>query len=224
MNRNVHTHERPNVTVESSPVAASHLCITGRRSIRRGFNLIELLLALAISVALLAATLVALNASYIAYQRTTRAASTHTISRLAMDRMLALIRTGRDFGPLPANPNDPIVKSDLIEIITANEQGVLIEWVEAEEALYIKLFDPDTGAIYASHLLLEGVPAQYDSSNQRIKPFTLEFERGRHLYRATIDMTIVPDDNMSLQIEGSDAPVIRLVATAMPRVNALSSY
>ena len=43
---------------------------------RRGFNLVELLLALVISAALLTATMVALNASFMAYQATTEVAST----------------------------------------------------------------------------------------------------------------------------------------------------
>lgn len=192
---------------------------------RRGFNLVELLMALAITAALLTATLVALNASYIAYQQTTRAASTHTISRLAMDRMLTLIRTGEEFGPLPSNPNNPIVYSDLIEIVTApdnngNQQGIILEYDEEDQALWVRLFIPSTGVITGNHLLLEGVIPQFDSEGQRLSPFTLEFERGRHLHRATIDLTVVPDDNMSLEIEGAHEHVIRLVATAMPRVSA----
>jgi len=192
---------------------------------RRGFNLVELLMALTITAALLTATMVALNASYIAYQKTTRAASTHTISRLAMDRMLTLIRTGEAFGPLPSNPNFPIVHSDLIEIVTMPDhngvrQGIVLEWVEADEALWVRLFNPETGTITASHILLEGVIAQFDSGGQRIKPFTLEFEFGRHLHRATIDLSVIPDDNLSLDIEGAEEYMIRLVATAMPRLAA----
>lgn len=197
----------------------------GRPMHRRGFNLIELLMALAITAALLTATLVALNASYIAYQQTTRSASTHTISRLAMDRMLTLIRTGEEFGPLPGNPNDSIQQSDVLEIVTmpdvnGNRQGITLEWIEDDEALWVHLFDPGTGDITGSHLLLEGVVAQYDEDGDRVMPFTLEFEYGRHLHRATIDLAVVPDDNLSLDIEGDHARVLRLVATAMPRMAA----
>jgi hypothetical protein len=186
---------------------------------------VELLMALAITSALLVATMVALNASYIAYQRTTQAASTHTISRLAMDRMLTLIRTGEEFGPLPSNPNDPIVHSDLIEIVTMPDhngvrQGIVLEWVEADEALWVRLFNPETGVITGNHILLEGVVAQFDGNGQRIEPFTLEFEFGRHLHRATIDLSVIPDDNLSLDIEGNEDFMIRLVATAMPRLSA----
>ena len=52
-----------------------------RRRRRRGFNLVELLIALAISATLLTATMLALAASFMAYQSTTEVASTHTLSR-----------------------------------------------------------------------------------------------------------------------------------------------
>ena len=68
------------------------------RTARWGFNLVEMLIALVITAALLTATMVALDASFMAYQATTEEASTHTISRLIMNRMLTLIRTGQEFG------------------------------------------------------------------------------------------------------------------------------
>jgi hypothetical protein len=54
-----------------------------------------MLIAMAITSALLSATMVALDASFMAYQSTTEVASTHTVSRLAMLRMMTLIRTGQ---------------------------------------------------------------------------------------------------------------------------------
>ena len=76
-----------------------------------------------------------------------------------------------------------------------------------------------------SYVLLDGVINRYDpptstSEDDRIKPFTLEYEFGRKLYRATIDLTVVPDDNQSTTIDGTNADQIRLVATAMPRISA----
>ena len=47
-----------------------------RTRTRRGFNLIELLIALAITASLLTATMVAIHASFQAYQTTTEVAST----------------------------------------------------------------------------------------------------------------------------------------------------
>lgn len=195
------------------------------RVIRRGFNFVELLIALAISAALLTATMVALQTSFIAYRKTTRSASSHTIGRLVMDRMQTLIRTSTEFGPRPVNPANPIVETDVIEFITSGEtpQGIVIEWVENEEALYVRLFDPDSGTITSSHVLLGGVVAQFDEEGQRVRPFTLEYDKGRYLYRATIDLAVVPDDTQRLAVEGDEPSIIRLVGSAMPRTAAYST-
>lgn len=200
----------------------------GRRPsrIRRGFNIVELLIALAITGALLSATMVALDASFMAYQSTTEVASTHTVGRLMMYRMLTLIRSGQDFGPFPVNPQDSIVQSDFIEILTpptaANPAGQILElrWVEADQALYV-VVDPGLPG-EAQYLLLEGVVRQDDPNNpgDYIRPFTLEYEVGRELHRATIDLTIVPDDNMSVELDGDNQEIIRMVASAMPRMAA----
>ena len=189
-----------------------------RRAMRRAFNLVEMLIALAISAALLTATMVALDASFMSYQSTTEVASTHTISRLVMHRMLTLIRNGDEFGPVPVVPTTTIVESDFIEFMTPDGDVLALEWVEDDEALYA-IIDPG-GAGEEQHLLLEGVVAQYDSDGELISPFTLEYELGRKLGRATIDLSIVPDDNMSMQLDGDNTQAIRLVATAMPRSSA----
>jgi prepilin-type N-terminal cleavage/methylation domain-containing protein len=181
---------------------------------RRGFNLVEMLIALAITAALLAAVMVALDASFMAYQSTTEVASTHTIGRLAMHRILALIRTGVEFTPVPIDPRDTVRQSDYLDILTPDGDVISIEWREAEEALYVVVNDQEA-------LLLEGVVAQYDpDTGDRIPPFTLEYELGNILHRATVDLTIVPDDNMSVVMDGDSQDVIRLVASAMPRMSA----
>lgn len=185
-----------------------------RRIVRRGFNLVELLLALAITGALLSATMVALDASFMAYQTTTEVASTHTIGRLVMSRMLTLIRTGTEFGTDTTwDPRETVTTSDLIDFRLADGNILTIRWDEMDEALYV---DQDG----LSYVLLEGVPPQYDDGGVRIKPFTVEYELGRVAHRVTIDLTVVPDDNMSLELEGDNTDVIRLVASAMPRAEA----
>ena len=101
---------------------------------RRGFNLVELLIALAISSALLAATMASLDASFTAYQTTTEMASTHTVARMTMHRVLGLIRTGQEFGPFPINPQDTLVEEDYIEFFTANDRYMRLEWWETPDA------------------------------------------------------------------------------------------
>jgi prepilin-type N-terminal cleavage/methylation domain-containing protein len=185
---------------------------------RRGFSLVEMLIALAITSTLLTAVFVALDASFTAYQRTTEVASTHTISRLTMHRMLTLIRTGSEFGPFPTNlTEDPVVESDYMEFYAANGQLMRLEWRPSEEALYIVYIAED--GVETASLLLEGV-TQEDDDGGYIPPFTLEYVKGTQLYRATIDLTVVPDDNMSVELDGVNLDVLRLVASAMPRDQA----
>lgn len=210
---------------------------SGKTYSRRGFNLIEMLIALAISAALLTATLVALDASFFAYQKTTEVASTHTIGRLAMHRMLTLVRTGTDFGPFPLNPNDPDIESDFIEFRTMSTalhptgQIMALVWVsEPRQTEYTAIDYPITNALYIVtdpgdpdeniFLLIENVVQKAAPGDPAKSPFTLEYEKGRKLYRATIDLTIQPDDNQSLSLEGENLDRIRLVASAMPRASA----
>lgn len=187
------------------------------RHVRRGFSLVELLIALAITAALLTATLVSLNASFTAYQKTTEVASTHTISRLVMHRMTTLIKSGRDFGPFPENPLTTTVESNYIEFYNIDDQLMRLEWDPDAEVLYIVNIDGGGNETY--NLLLEGV-TQADGAGGTITPFTLEFEKGTRLYRASIDLTVVPDDNMDLDIEGDNVDELRLIASAMPRSQA----
>ncbi len=188
------------------------------RRVRRGFNLVELLMALSITATLLTATMVALDASFMAYQNTTEVASTHTISRLAMHRILTMIRTGQDFRPRPLAPQDRIEESDFIDFRLPGGNVVTVEWDQAEEALYIR----PGGAGNPRYLILEGVieqfyPTGHPREGELIMPFTLEYELGFELYRATIDIAVQPDDNMNVGLDGNRNEIIRLVATSMPR-------
>jgi hypothetical protein len=176
-------------------------------------------MALAISAALLTATMVAVDASFIAYQRTTEVASTHTVSRLAMHRITTLIRTGTDFRPLPADPLDAIVESDFIDFRMPDDTIISLEWDAADEAIYVVVGGPG-GPRY---LLIEGVieqrypPDHPDRPDEVVAPFTLEYDRGFTLYRATLDLAIQPDDNMDVTLDGDTQETIRLIATTMPR-------
>ncbi len=197
------------------------------RRARRGFNLLEMLIALALTAALMAATMVALDASFMAYQTTTELASTHTISRMILMRILTLIRTGQGFSPFPLNPQDSLVLSNEMQFLTPTGDILSIEWIGAADvdaahpnfdALYLTVTPPG-GPTGAPQLLLEGV-TQADEFGNHIEPFALEYELGRNLFRATVDLTIVPDDNMSVDLDGDNQQVIRLVASAMPRIAA----
>jgi prepilin-type N-terminal cleavage/methylation domain-containing protein len=199
-------------------------CSLQRSGARRGFNLIELLISLAITAVIMVATMVAIRASFMAYQSTTEVASTNSIARLAMHRMLALIRTGQDFlGPYPDDPNELLLESTYVELVTpapASDE-IRIEWIETADANHSV-----GNALYASinggapDVILEGVIATVDGAGNPIMPFTLEYIAGRQLSRVTIDLTIVPDDNLSVTLDGHNTATIRLVASTMPRITS----
>ncbi len=184
---------------------------------RRAFSIIEVLLAISITSLLLTSLLAALSASFRAYQATTESASRHTIARLTMHRLMALIRTGTKFGPYPANVvTDPIIQSDYIEFVAADGTFVRVEYRPVDEALYV-IVDPTGEA--TEELLLTGVAPVYDGEGERVPPFTLQYVRGPLLYRATVDLLIAEDTAVNLEIEGSDVPPLRMVASTMPRNN-----
>jgi prepilin-type N-terminal cleavage/methylation domain-containing protein len=187
---------------------------TPPRPRRRGFNLIEVLIALAITATLLTATLAALDASFRAYQATTEEVSTQSIGRIVMHRMLTLIRTGTDFGPFPEDPRVTTIQSDFIQFRTQNEEVVTISWDRNRKQLLYELEGQ------AAVELLDGVVGTTDAQGILQSPFTLSYENGRQLYRATIDLTVEPNEVIQLDIEGDRARTIRLVGSAMPRIEA----
>lgn len=184
---------------------------------RRAFSIIEMLLAISITSILLTSLLAALSASFRAYQATTESASRHTIARLTMHRLLAMIRTGTQFGPYPDNViTDPIIQSDYLEFVAADGTFVRVEYRDLDESLYVVV---DPLGEPREELLLTGVAPIFDEENERIPPFTLHYTRGPLLYRATIDLLIVEDNEINLAVEGSDVPPLRMVASTMPRNN-----
>ncbi|MCC6907343.1 MAG: prepilin-type N-terminal cleavage/methylation domain-containing protein [Phycisphaerales bacterium] len=204
----------------ASPISLPRLHRAGGpkpRPRRRAFSIVEVLLAITITSLLLTSLLAALSASFRAYQATTESASRHTIARLTMHRLLALLRTGTQFGPYPANViTDPIIQSDYVEFVAADGTFVRVEYRPIEEALYV-IIDPTGEA--SEELLLTGVSPVYDSEGERVPPFTLQYVRGPLLYRATVDLLIAEDAEVDLALEGSDVPPLRMVASTMPRNN-----
>jgi len=189
-----------------------------RNQKRRAFSLIEVLVALAITASLLVTVMVALDASFRAYRSTTESASRHTIARLTMHRMLALIRTGSQFGPFPVNViTTPIITSDYLEFLSSAGEVLRIEYRPDDEAFFV-IQDPG-GPNETESLLISGAPPQYDENNARILPFTLQYDVGPKLHRATVDFLIGSDPNVDIGIEYEDAPPLRLVASAIPRNN-----
>jgi prepilin-type N-terminal cleavage/methylation domain-containing protein len=177
----------------------------------RGFSLVEMLIALAISAALLVAVLSALVASFRAYQATTEQASTHVIGRVIMHRMMALVRNGVDFGPLPEDARDRYVLTDEFVFVDEDGREIALRLDRPTSALLMKVGDA------AEQLLLEGVRGPVDETGAAIGAFTLEFEQGTTLVRASFDLTVDADDNASVALEGDEVIPIRLVGSTAPR-------
>ncbi len=185
---------------------------------RRGFSLIEVLVSLAISAALLSSVMVALDASFRAYRQTTESASRHTIARLTVHRVMSLIRTGSEFGPFPDDVlSTPTISSDYIEFLAASGEVLRIEYRVDDETFFV-LQNPGEDSEVET-VLLSGAPPQYDGEGDRILPFTLRYEVGPKLYRATFDLSIADDADIDLAMEYTASPPLRLVASTMPRNN-----
>jgi len=210
------------------------------RARRRGFSLIDMLLALAISGMALAATFQALNVSFMNYQNITDSASSHVVSRIMMHRVLALIRTGTDFGPFPADVLlNPEIESDFIEFVSRRDAGgdptqiMRIEFRQDAGAplgeLWLVLIDPTGAEANQEQVMLDAVEAAQ---------FRMTYDVGPRLRRCTVDLSIVPndtiergvdsdedgdidenDDNADTDLYGDAAAArrIRLVASASPR-------
>lgn len=213
---------------------------------RRGFSMIEMLLAISISATLLTATMAALDSMYKGYKQTTESASTHVISRIVMSRLLGMIRTGTDFGPVPldvldsqANP----LAADFFEFVSVRDdttdeplEMIRVEWRVPGEEAELRSWsvadgppepDPDdpqvAGELWYVRLDLNADPPSVIDqrpllSGVRSAIFTLEYDVGPTLVRGTVDLIVEPNDSQDLTI-GADARVqtFRLIASTAPR-------
>jgi hypothetical protein len=186
---------------------------------------VELLVALTISAMLLTAMLSALDAAWRSYKHTTESASTHVVSRIVMHRLLAMIRTGSDFSPYPADTTDPDenpMATNTLEFVTEADRAAgngRITRIErrgdaaqpGRYELWLVYLDGRTSppTVTEQYPLLRDV---------REAVFVLEYDAGPRLRRATVDLTIQPNDFADVRTGlDIDTPMIRLVASAGPR-------
>ena len=209
----------------------------------RGFSLIEMLIALTISATLLTAALGALDAMFKGYQQTAESVSTHVISRIAINRMLNMIRTGSDFGPFPSdvldNTTNPL-RADYFEYVSAKSASGATTEVTRVEYRY-----PDHAALLrtwgasgnppALHFTPTGPGALYlvvtnTTSNTSTESlllsgvnsatFELNYDVGPRLVRATIDIVATTSESADIDVKVGAAPqTIRMIASAVPRRN-----
>lgn len=205
----------------------------------RGFSLIEMLIALTISATLLTATLSALNASFQSYKVVTDSSSTHVVTRNVMNRVMGQIRMAdpASFQPFPAagDTYDPAqnpqrstwIQFDTLPDVDGTWRRIRIGpqegtgpaagiFSEAFDLLYSETLYDESGAVIrpaSIRPLLRGL---------RSAEFTLQYQPGPTLVRATVDLTILPNDvsdgaggvTLAAKIESN---TIRMVSTVEAR-------
>lgn len=192
---------------------------------RRGFNLVEMLIALAITAMLLTATMVALDASFMAYQSTTEQVSTIMVARLVESRMTSVTRIAQEYGPYPSHPQTTEIYSDLLELQLPNDDLIGFRLDAQTGILYYQEYT--TGNL-VEHELLRGIDNPPDVTdldddginNEQRPPFVLEYSLGRQLDRMCCSMVIRPDDVQHLDIEGNYDSTINMEFCVIPRVES----
>jgi len=211
----VNTHCRTSVRTPRRAAAA-----------RPAFSIVEMLIALAITSALLTASLAALDASFKSYKVTSDSASTHVVARIVNQRVMALLRTGSEFGPYPEDVLDPDqnpIVSTFIEFESFEDADAGLRQItrlerrddsEDREGLYELWY---VRMDFVDGTLAETVERPLIRNLTEVS-FTLEYDIGPRLRRATVDLTIQPDDLQDAAIAADlEAPTIRLVSSTSAR-------
>ena len=184
-----------------------------------GLSLPELMISLAIVAVLLTATMVATDASFRAYAAAAESASTQTATRLVTHRVLTLIRTSVAHGPLlPGSGGNPavtiegdVLTSPYLELIDQEGNEIRIDYHATPRELWVTIRPADGGDVVVQPLLGGVTDAKFYCKRRkdRLGVWVLE--------RASMDLTIHPDDDATLEIENANVPPIRVVASTMPR-------
>jgi hypothetical protein len=197
----------------------------GRRGVRRAFSMVELMIAFTVSTLMLTACLVALDSTFKSYEHTTESASTHVVSRLVMTRVMAMLRQGEEFGPYPMGVLVPTaIDSSYVEFVSLDDPATGQRQVTRLE----KVADPNQSGsfmlAYKRWDYLNGTQvASFDYpllKNVKQAKFTLEYDVGPKLRRATVDLTVEPEDvrnNATAISQDLHVPVVRLIASTTPR-------
>ena len=196
---------------------------------RRGFSLVEFMVAITISTTLLAATLGALDASFKSYKATTESASVNVTTRLAMHRLTTLIRNAENFGPYPVNPiATPTITSTEIEFEAVVNPGAASGEVERQVWRIVRMTeDTDLGPfrLDAEVTSLDPAGVQVGSAFTQVlmykvtdARFLLDYDVGPRLRRATIDLTVGAREDQADTLETDlTTRQIRMVSSVRPR-------
>ena len=184
----------------------------------RGLSILELLLALAITAVLLTATAAAIAASFRAYGDAVEQAGAQVATRMVTQRLLGLIRGSTAHGPLEpdADADPPItldgdtITSSHIELIDPQGRVLRCEYRAADEELWLIMNAGETDE--QAQPLIAGVTAASFTLRRWLNDDDLW-----ELERATIDLTVQPDEDATLALENGPAQAIRVIASTKPR-------
>ena len=185
----------------------------------RGLGLVELLISLAISAALLTAVAVATDAAFKSYQVNQEQATLTQRARLSLYRMLTQIRTTKAHQPYTAAQVTNFSKGQIV-----TDTGISMFDDSSTQTTY--LFDSASQELRqiragTTHVLLSGV------KNFQIKMEPMKsansVKTGSQTYdllmRATIQVTVATNSKTSKSSETTGTQLVTVSSSVMPRRN-----
>jgi len=199
-----------------------------RHGVRRGLGLPELLIALAISAALLTATAVAIDASFQAYGVTQAQASLAQRARVSLHRIVTYIRTTEQHRPDNDDPIDDfaaglVCTDTAIRMMTTDTAGVIFR--QQDDCLVSVPFSVASGALVegTAHVLIKGVQAGDFTVTFEPMKSAEQIRTGQPAYdqlkRASISLTVRPATTTKVAGEQVSAQPVTISAAVMPRRN-----
>ncbi|MFP4224472.1 MAG: prepilin-type N-terminal cleavage/methylation domain-containing protein [Phycisphaeraceae bacterium] len=200
--------------------ASSHQRQAAPARRQAGLSLVEVLISLAITSILLAATMVAIDTSFKAYAAAAESATTQASTRLVTHRLLALMRTSTAHAPTrtedakrPVTITGNTIESPYIELVDARGNLIEINYHSDQQELTVTTTPyPWDSSTPTTHPLIGGVTDCTFHLHRRETPdgvYVLE--------RGSINLTVAPDRDNTLAIEADGSAPIRIVASTMPR-------
>lgn len=191
-----------------------------RRNRHRGVGLVELLVALSISAALLTAVAVATDSSFKAYAINEEQSNLLQRGRLGMNRLMTYIRTCKEHQPINTaqingfTAGATITDSGISMFTEAGEQ-IDVQYDAANRRI---LMSKDGGL---AHVLARGVVA-FQVKMEPMKSAASLRAGGSYdlLRRATVLITLQTEGNAADLDESQDSQFVTLSSSVMPRRNA----
>jgi hypothetical protein len=190
----------------------------GRQRRNAGLGLVELLVALAISAALLTAVAVATDSSFKAYAINEEQSGLTQRARLCMHRMLTYMRTCKEHQPITDTEvtrfSQGVIVTDIgVSMFTEDGRQLDFEY----DAPNRKLMLVENGV---SRELLHGVEAFYVKMEPMKSPSAIRGGTGYDLLRrATILLTIKTSGQSADIDEDANSNIVTMSCSVMPRRN-----